>query len=174
MRNLIYEPAEDSYFLKEVIEKNFSKVRNKKILEMGFGSGFLLEFLQTLKPKKLVGVDINDEAVRRASKKGFDVRKSNLFSSLDEKFDVIVFNPPYLPDDENEDDDSKVATTGGKNGSEIINEFLKQSEKFLEKNGKIFLLTSSLTKKINWRNYKKKKLGEKKLFFETLTVWELN
>ena len=89
------------------------------------------------------------------------------------QFDVIVFNPPYLPEDSREPTDSQLATTGGFQGSEIINEFLKEAENYLEKNGKIFLLTSSLTKKINYQNYHKKLFGKEKLFFEQLFVWEL-
>jgi hypothetical protein len=50
---------------------------------------------------------------------------------------------------------------------------LKQSKKHLTSEGKIFLLTSSLTKGINWGNWKKKKLAEKKMFFEKLFVYEL-
>jgi len=173
MTDLIYKPAEDSFFFKEIIENNAQEFENKSVFEMGFGSGLLLEALKKLNPKKLIGAEINDEAIKQARKKKFNVIKSNLFSHVNGKFDVIIFNPPYLPEDENEDSDSKVATTGGKNGSEIINEFLKQAEKFLEKNGKIFLLTSSLTQEINWRNYRRKKLGERKLFFETLEVWKL-
>ena len=106
---------------------------------------------------------------------GFDCIYSDLFSNIKEKFDIIIFNPPYLPEDKNnkEDRESKLATTGGKKGSEIINRFLQQAKKHLTKDGKIFLLTSSLTKNINWLDYKKKLIAKKKLFFEELMVWEI-
>ena len=76
--------------------------------------------------------------------------------------------------DEREPEDSRIATTGGKNGSETINKFLKEAKKFLKKDGKIFLVSSSLTKGLNFLGYKKKKIGEEKLFFEKLFVWELD
>ena len=81
-----------------------------------------------------------------------------------------------MPEDKNnkEDKQSKLATTGGEKGSEIINKFLKQAEKHLTEKGKIFLLKSNLTKEVNWLNYKKKLLVKKKLFFEELQVWELS
>jgi len=65
------------------------------------------------------------------------------------------------------------AIYGGKKGSEIINKFLKQSKKHLKKDGRIFLLTSSLTKEINFLDYEKKLIISKKLFFEKLFIWEL-
>jgi len=83
---------------------------------------------------------------------------------------LIIFNPPYLP---REKHDEGKDTTGGKNGSEIINKFLNQAKAHLNKNGKILLLTSSFTKNINWLDYKKELLGTKSLFFEELYVWEL-
>jgi release factor glutamine methyltransferase len=179
MHPSIYSPEEDSYLISELIESRIVDIKNYKklnYLEIGIGSGILLKTLQTLKiPKKqITGVDINKEAVKHCKSIGFNSKYSNLFSNIEDKYDVIIFNPPYLPDDKLEPFDSKLATTGGKHGSEIINEFLKQSKKHLEKDGKIFLLTSSLTKKINWNKYKKKLIGKKKIFFEELYVWELD
>jgi release factor glutamine methyltransferase len=176
--SLIYAPKEDSYLMKEVIEKKFSKLLDKrrlKVLEVGIGSGILLETLQKngVLKQNIFGVDINPEAVIFCQQKGFNCFASNLFSNVKEKFDLIIFNPPYLPEDEREDLESKLATTGGKKGSEIINKFLKDAKKYLKERGRIFLLVSSLTYKIDWLNYKKKLIGEKKLFFEKLEVWEL-
>lgn len=171
--SLIYEPAEDSYLMQEVLKKHI-KNKNIKVLEVGSGFGVLLEALKKLSINNILGVDINREAVKHCKKLGFDCIYSNLFSNIKEKFDIIIFNPPYLPEDKKESKESKLTTTGGKKGSEIINKFLKQAKRHLEKKGKIFLLTSNLTKDINWLNYKKKLLVKKKLFFEELYVWELN
>jgi release factor glutamine methyltransferase len=170
--SLIYQPEEDSYLLSEFLIKN---IKNIKIscLEMGIGSGIQLENLKKIGIKNIKGVDINKEAVDHCKKLGFDCIQSNLFSKVKGKFDVIIFNPPYLQEDKGEDKESKLATTGGREGSEIINKFLSQAKKHLNKEGKIYLLTSSLTKGINWGGWKKKKVDNKKLFFEELFVWEL-
>ncbi len=170
---MIYVPAEDSYLMAEILEKNLLD-KKFKIFEMGVGSGYLLESLKKRGFESLSGVDINKEAVGLCRKKGLDIFYSDLFSNVNEKFDAIIFNPPYLPKDLREDDESSLATTGGKKGSEVINEFLSQARKHLLPNGKIFLLVSSLTSGIKWLDYKKKILGEKKLFFEKLEVWELS
>lgn len=172
--SLIYFPEKDSYLLSKILKK---EIKNKDIncLEMGIGSGTQLQTLKEIgiKKKNIFGADINKEAVKYCKKLGFSCVISDLFEKIKEKFDLIIFNPPYLPEDKKEDKESKLATTGGKKGSEIINRFLKQVKSHLTKNGKIFLLTSSLTKDINWNDWKKKKLAEKKLFFEMLYVWEL-
>lgn len=172
----IYSPSEDSFFLSEIIEREVMKLSDKKknikFLEIGCGSGVQLQTAQKtgVKKENIFSCDINPEAVKQCKKLGFNSVKSNLFEKIKGKFDLIIFNPPYLP--ENKFDNEK-DTTGGKNGSEIINQFLKQSKSHLEKTGKIFLLTSSFTKGINFLDYKKKLLGKKKLFFEELYVWEL-
>ncbi|MBT4376165.1 methyltransferase [archaeon] len=175
---LIYEPAEDSHLLSGVLEKEISSLldlnSNLKVLEIGIGSGIQLRKLKEFGVKNISGVDINPEAVKKSKDLGLNVWESDLFSRVKEKYDLIIFNPPYLPKTENEDEESELITTGGNEGSEIINEFLKQAKEHLEKDGKIFLLISDLTKGINWLNCKKRLIDEKKLFFEKLEVWELS
>ena len=72
---------------------------------------------------------------------------SDLYSNIDikEKFDTIIFNPPYLPEDEF--DNEKLITTGGKEGWEIVEKFLTESKNYLNVDGQILLLFSSLTNK---------------------------
>ncbi|GBE20138.1 MAG TPA: methyltransferase domain-containing protein [Candidatus Pacearchaeota archaeon] len=174
----IYPPSDDSYFLSNILKKEIPKLLNKNknpgVLEVGCGSGVQLSTLKGLEVKSLLGLDINQAAVNHCRGLGFNCILSDLFSNIKKKFDLIIFNPPYLPEDKDEPKSSRLATTGGKEGSRIINKFLKQAKKHLNENGKIILLTSNLAKKIYWKDYKKKLLGKKKLFFEELYVWELN
>ena len=175
----IYRPAEDSYLLLKVLGQEIPKLLEKnshlQFLEIGSGSGILLKTAKRLgiKQEHIFAVDINQQSVGHCQNLGFNCIYSDLFENVHRKFDIIVFNPPYLPKDSEESADSQIATTGGIQGSEIINKFLKEAENYLEKNGRIFLLTSSLTKKINWKNYHKKFLEKEKLFFEQLYVFEL-
>jgi 2-polyprenyl-3-methyl-5-hydroxy-6-metoxy-1,4-benzoquinol methylase len=67
-----------------------------KILEIGCGDGILQERLCSLNYERYVGVDISDEAVRRASQKQDEkttfVREDAAVYTPDDRFDIIVFN----------------------------------------------------------------------------------
>ena len=187
----IYEPSDDSFFLSDILKKEIPKLLNKDInlrfLEIGCGSGIQLQtaLKSGIKKENIFSCDINPDAVEYCGKLEFNCTYSDLFSTfkggvivrgtlVPHKFDVIVFNPPYLPMDKREPKTSQLATTGGKKGGEIINRFLRQAKKHLIKDGRIILLVSSLTKGLDFDGYKKKILAEKKLFFEKLIGLELS
>jgi release factor glutamine methyltransferase len=172
----IYSPEEDSYLLQEALEKiNFEK--ELTILDMGAGSGIQAKTMlqKGILPKNIYLSDINSRATSKLKKEfpGARVINSDLFEKIEESFDVIIFNPPYLPEDKKEPKNSKIATTGGKFGGELISVFLRQAKKHLKDKGKIFLLISSHTKKIDWNGFRKKIILKKKIFFEELIVLEL-
>jgi len=176
----IYEPAEDSFLLSEVLKDRLPSLLNLNkeltFLEIGAGSGIHLETASKIGVKKdnILACDIDKQAVSHCNILGFNCVKSDLFKNIKGKFDLIIFNPPYLALDKREPKNSRKATTGGKKGSEIINKFLKQAKKHLNKDGKILLVTSSLTKDVEFGDYNKRQLGNEKLFFEELFVWELS
>lgn len=136
----VYCPREDSLLLARVLEN----LKGKKILEMGCGSGFLAILLAN--GNEVTAADIDEEAVRvterNAIKNNVKVKtiKSDLFSVVNERFDVIVFNPPYLPDDNN-----NITYSGGSSGRDAIERFVKDARDFLNQNGKIYMVISSLT-----------------------------
>src|SRR3972149_3945925 len=140
----IYSPAEDSYLMSETLKKVVPRLLIKKpglaLLEVGCGSGINLIAAAEVGVKKIIGGDINVNAVKHCRKLGFNCVKSDLCESVKGKFDVIVFNPPYLPLDEREPKDSRTATTAGVLGNEIIIKFLKQAGNHLANGGKIFLI----------------------------------
>ena len=182
MNPSIYEPQEDSFLMSENLKKEIPKILKKnpklKLLEIGSGSGINLKTALSLgiKEQNIFSSDINKNAVNHCKKLGFNCIHSNLFEKIPkQKFDIIIFNPPYLPGDKKEPKDSKLITAGGEKGNELSIKFLKQAKNYLEKNSKIFLITSSLSKEINFKKlgYKEKEIGNKKLFFEKLILWEL-
>ena len=177
----LYEPAEDSFLLSDTLKhylKDFPKTI--KILDMGSGTGFQANTCKKLGFKNITCVDINPKSINFLKKQKFKAIHSDLFSNVSkkEKFNIIIFNPPYLPEDTLEPEDSKLATTAGKKGYELIVKFLKQSKPHLEKEGKILLLFSSLSKpsiiKKHARSigYKFKLINKQKIFFEELFVYE--
>lgn len=155
-----------------------------------------------IKKQNILAADIDEEAVEFVRKKGFNAIISNLFTllkkkaepgqhqiinrkggtsrlrnksealNIDSKFDLITFNAPYLPLDKREPKDSRLATTGGKNGDEISVKFIKQAKKHIEKDGKIFLLISSLTPLSKINRFKPKLVAKQRIFFEDLIILE--
>ena len=174
--NSAYTPSEDSYLLKSVIPKY---VKSKSVLDMGSGSGILAETAINSKAKSVLAADINIESIKILNSKKIPCIKSNLFSKVNKKFDVIIFNPPYLPEDKREPKSSALETTGGKNGGEIILKFLKQAKSHLNKKGIILLLLSSLTPRnkiiflLAKNSMSYQVIAKQKFFFEELEVWKI-
>jgi len=184
----IYEPAEDSYllqkslivYLNNLIQDNkkykFIDSKKIKILDMGSGSGIQAETCFNKGFKNVFAADINQKAIIELKKKKLKTIQTDLFKNINKtkKFDLIVFNSPYLPENKY---DKGLDTTAGKKGYEIIVKFLKQAKDYLNKNGKILLLFSTLSKpKIILKNaekfgYKYTLLDKKRLFFEQLYVY---
>ena len=187
----VYIPSEDTDLLLNVLEEEIIK-RNKtfkKAIEIGTGNAFLsLEIYDNV--NQLYSTDINpiviDYLLNVKDKYNLEKMKvvySNLFDSIDdnEKFDLIVFNPPYVPTEDLEKEDDSIngydlAVNGGKDGREIIDSFLEKLPNHLEKEGVCYLLVSSLNNPVEIiENFKQKKLNaeivnSKKLFFEELFV----
>ncbi len=90
------------------------------------------------------------------------------------KFDLMIFNPPYLPQELKEKD---IRLEGGKKGYEVLNKFLDKAPIYLKKDGKILIVFSSLTDKkkidgiIAKNNLKFVELEKKHIFFEDLYVY---
>jgi predicted Ser/Thr protein kinase len=70
--------------------------------------------------------------------------ESDLFSNVSGKFDTIIFNPPYLPQDKGIED---AALYGGKKGWELSERFFNEASGFLKYGGVILFLFSSYTDK---------------------------
>ncbi|MBR9678309.1 MAG: methyltransferase [Nanoarchaeota archaeon] len=168
-----YEPAEDSYLLQKWVKK----LARGKVLDMGCSSGILARTAKESGAEEVVGVDVNPLAVKAANHdyKSIKFFVSDLFEKIREKFDLIIFNPPYLPKDDREPLGwGKVATTFEPN---VFEKFLRKSKEHLRKSGKILLLLSSLTPPIAQTlinaYYEFRVLDEKKFAWETLYVLEL-
>lgn len=172
---MIYEPREDSFLLQKAVKQEIKPT--DKVLDMGTGSG-IQAITASEVSNNVTATDINPECIQQLSNPKIKTMQSNLFENIRGKFDLIIFNPPYLPKDPNEPKDSALTTTGGETGSEIIVEFLKQAKDHLTKDGRILLLYSSLSgniEKIAKReNYNLNLIAREKLSFEEIFVAFLN
>ena len=141
----VYQPAEDTFLL---IRAALAEVKPEdSVVEIGTGSGAVASAVQAVAPKT-IGVDINPHAVAYArAVNGVQTVRSDLFSALSGKFDLILFNAPYLPTlpEERIDDWLEYALDGGVSGRDVIERFLPQAVSHLTDSGRILLLISSLT-----------------------------
>lgn len=164
----IYEPREDS----ELLQKYVKKLARGMVLDMGTGSGIQAETAAKKSGiQKVIAADINPKAKKQVKNKKIRFIASDLFSKIPKtKFDTIIFNPPYLPEDPGIEDP---ALYGGKNGYEILEQFLSQAPDYLKKDGFILIIFSSLTDKKQVDRIIEKNLLEAKLLeTQKLPVFE--
>lgn len=173
---MIYEPAEDSFFMMEVLDDYIEDLQDKNIsyLDLGTGSGILAETAKEAGVTNITCSDKNIEAVKFTAKKGFASIESDLFKNISGSFDLITFNAPYLPEDDLEDLESQEITTGGQKGDEVAVKFVEQALHHLNKDGKIFLLVSSLTPLSELKKFKPKLVKKKKIWMEELLIYEFS
>jgi release factor glutamine methyltransferase len=150
----VYDPAEDTFLLLDAIKVN----KDKSVLEIGTGCG-LIALSCARNGANVICIDINPIAIELVKKnylmnqnilKGnFEVRIGDIFSPIlsSESFDIIIFNPPYLPTKKEELVGGwfDTATNGGKDGLLYTKKFIKELPAYLNKNGSAYFVYSSLS-----------------------------
>ncbi|MHA1506882.1 MAG: HemK2/MTQ2 family protein methyltransferase [Candidatus Asgardarchaeia archaeon] len=181
----VYRPSDDTYLIMD----NIPKIEFSYVLDMGTGTGILAIYLSKM-AKRVLATDINPYALRCAQEnlklngiENVEVRMSDLFSNIkpDEKFDLIIFNPPYLPrgeDDHIVKPEVSKSWVGGDKGCEVIDRFLKDAWKHLMDRGVIEFLFSSLTEGI-WdvlkrheKMYEFRFLKKRRFLFEEIYLYK--
>jgi release factor glutamine methyltransferase len=172
----VYPPREDTYLLIECIEPG----TGQRVLEIGCGSG-LVSLHCAKVGAMVVAVDINEKAIdcTRANLHRNHLQaqlyRSDLFSNVEGRFDLIIFNPPYLVGEGVRDLERSWA--GGKDGVEILGHFLREAPEHLIPGGHIIVLLSSMMREVPLTRalsaFARRRLGSKRLFFEELWVEEL-
>jgi release factor glutamine methyltransferase len=143
-----------------LIDLILSQISNKNnylnILDIGTGSGcILISLLKELVKAKGIGVDKSTKAIAIAKKNSISQQVDNRASfknvnleeiKFDKKFDLIVSNPPYLPDvslkNLNLDIklyEPKIALQGGVQGVDFLCKIINLASKILKINGLLAL-----------------------------------
>lgn len=143
----VYEPCDDSFMLAEALTVR----KGYRVLDMGTGCG-IQGILAAAEGGRVTACDISEKAVECArynaarNKVDLDVVKSDLFQEVEGAFDLVVFNPPYLPSEPLErGDEFSGAWDGGVNGGQIIENFIREVKGHLAPKGRVQLVASTLT-----------------------------
>jgi len=136
--------GEDSVFLSNILPCK----KDARVLDLCTGSGIQALILGN-RGMKVTALEINDKAVKIAKEnvilndleENVKILKSDLFSALDneDKYDLIVGNPPFLPMISNNNDKYYFAD-GGSDGLRIIRSIVDQADVHLTVNGKMILI----------------------------------
>lgn len=149
-------PRPETEVLVEAAIKNYSGKEEFRFLEIGVGSGCIsVAILKNLERAIATGTDISNAALKIASSNAekhqvserFSLIRSDLFSTLDESgFDLIVSNPPYIPDldidglePEVRNFEPRTALAGGSDGLDIVRSIVEDSPGFLKPGGSLLM-----------------------------------
>lgn len=142
----VYQPAEDSRLLATVAVETIDE--HETVLEVGTGSGYVAEHIAAETGARVVATDLNPHACTAARERGVEVLRGDLLAPVQlGVFDAVVFNPPYLPTepDQERDDWMELALSGGESGRAVIEPFVRTVERVLTADGCVLMLVSSLT-----------------------------
>lgn len=142
----VFDPI---FFDSQILASSMKKLDGQfeNVLDLGTGSGIQALFIAS-KSKNITAVDINPFALHNAYL-NFELHKlnnktklikSDLFSNINEKYDLIIFNPPFFtrkPKSLLE----KAITSYDNN---LLKKFFREVDKYLKLNGKILLVFSDI------------------------------
>lgn len=166
-----YVPSDDTALMVRAL----SSVEGGNCLEIGFGSGAVL---QALHPRfsLVVGTDIVTVGQARAAKGSSEAVLADRGSCFrDGTFDVVAFNPPYLPSGVVEDR----TVDGGRGGVEVPMRFLEDALRVVKARGRIYVLLSDhgdlagFVSHCTGLGLSIREAARARLFFESLLVYEI-
>ncbi len=148
-------PRQDTEILVEEVINIAKKINAKKILDLCTGSGAIAVSLARYLPQaEITAIDISNDALKIAKKNAISNNvqnqitfiSSDMFTNLsEEKFDIIVSNPPYIKTNVIKNLDTQVqnepyiALDGGKDGLDFYKKIINESYQYLKYSGYLCL-----------------------------------
>ncbi|KAK8844645.1 hypothetical protein IAR55_006492 [Kwoniella newhampshirensis] len=164
----VYEPAEDSFILLDALEADADDLRRSKptiCVEIGSGSGIASTFLSSLlepNDSLIISTDINryacEATIKTASANDTTLNPilcnllDPLLPRLKGEIDVLLFNPPYVPTEIHELEDTQAsrdiggAWAGGEAGMVVTKMILDQLPHLLSPGGRFYLVAVAQNK----------------------------
>ena len=150
--NVLIPRFETELLVEKVV--NFCKTlkNTPSILDLCSGSGCIAVSIAKALDTVVTAVEIDDNAIKiikknaEINKVNLNIIKSNLFEEINDKYDIIISNPPYIPtkeigslDNSVKDWEPKLALDGGIDGLDFYRKIAYLSPSYLNENGKLFL-----------------------------------
>ena len=148
-------PRQDTEILVEEVIKIAKKVNARKVLDLCTGSGAIAVSLAKYLPQaEITAIDISNDALKIAKKNAISNNvqnqitfiSSDMFTNLgEEKFDIIVSNPPYIKTniiknlDIQVQNEPYIALDGGKDGLDFYKKIINESYQYLKYSGYLCL-----------------------------------
>ena len=143
-------PRQDT---ERLVEEVLKVSKDKDVLELCTGSGCIIVSLAKLgNIKNAVAVDISEDAIKVAKENAeanevlVTYLQSDMFSNVSGTYDVIISNPPYIESEvieglmpEVKDHEPRIALDGDEDGLKFYRILAKESRRYLNKNGRIYL-----------------------------------
>jgi release factor glutamine methyltransferase len=147
----VYEPAEDTFLMIDNLEVRV----DDSVLDVGTGCG-ISGILSAYHGAKVIATDISPCAIRCAKENAkssqlhakIDFIQGDLFNPIKKElaFDLILFNPPYLPIEPMERGSwLDAAWIGGTSGRKIIDRFIREAPEHVNRDGSVLMVQSNLS-----------------------------
>ncbi len=178
----VYEPAADT----ELLVRSIRFRQGDRVLEIGTGTGVVA--IHCAKHGcHVTATDVVERALELASENArknsvdVDLLEGDMFEPVTGRYDVIIFNPPYLPtapEDLTHSDLDK-ALDGGPDGTDVTVMFLEQLGDYLTEDGRAYLVVSSLQDLgriddvLHEQHLVARRRGSERFDFETVSVLEV-
>ena len=114
------------------------------IIDLGCGSGVIgLTLEEKISTNSVDLIDISDKALEIANKNceklnsKAHILQSDMFESVEKKYDIIISNPPYIRDDEEieeivKNNEPSIALYGGKDGLDFYRKILSSIKPYMK------------------------------------------
>ncbi|KAL3995375.1 putative methylase [Acanthocheilonema viteae] len=154
-KDSVYEPAEDTFLLLDALEKDAEALEQLKpnvVVEVGSGSGIVSIFCQQLirLPVFNLATDMNFNALQctqttaQLNNASVEAVQCDLLSALSYRLcgliDVLLFNPPYVPTEQEATSDSVRCWAGGPTGRGAVDRLFTQLPEILAPGGFFYVV----------------------------------